>query len=780
MVITGESGAGKSFTTNRMLDYLSAIGRGDGDPRPPAFREPPIQVRDIPFKERSITDKLLSSTAIVEAFGNAKMPRNNDSSRFGKLYRVFFDTSSRQITGCSIDPYLLEKSRVTNLAKGERGFHIFYELVRGLNPDEASKFRVQTVDSYQWLKPPAGIKPTYDVDGVDDAEQLVGVKDALINFCPGNEDNVIKSTLAVLRMGDIIIECDKHAAQASIPGYDEAVGDVAFLFGVEEETLRKAITCQTLTVMKAATLFPISEVAAKKFNAAIAKSVYNEQFKWLVAQCSKDLVKEVPTNDLDGGYLCPFIAVLDIFGFEFIKDSQLVAKGSADKNSFEQWCINACNEKLQNLFVDIVIDMEKFLYKEELGEVPKSLDEFPRNDDTLELIFGRNKSVYSNLENVSLSAARSSDADANFDGKFLGDIKQQIGKHARLDFKPKILKTYAKARRDSPGGFITKHYAANVLYDPDGWVDKNQDKITQDMKECLAGSKMAIPGEGPGSGWLPKVYQGMLDGEGKSASGSVLAQFRRQLNSLCETLKKCDTGFVRCIKPNRAKVRDVYEADLILTQLAYTGMLSSLRIQKAGYPVRKKHQEYLDEMRCLDPDAAKEGVQALVDSINKNRMPDIIKELQVKPPENQLDDDAIKVGKVELVLSRDWAHTQVEIQCRVVKGASAVTIQAAYRASDETKSYKAKHEASLEMIPLIRGLLNRLKYYPMKYSKMEVMSRTSMTRMLRATKAREQYYTHRKEHFYDENCHSVQTLIQATLYRQWYYERKLEFMEHET
>ena len=521
---------------------------------------------------------------------------------------------------------------------------------------------------------------------------------------------------------------------------------------------------------------------------SIAKAVYNKQFEWMVAQCSKDLVKEVPQN-IAGAYTLPFIGVLDIFGFEFVKDEKLLTPGTVDKNSFEQWCINGCNEKLQQLFVDIVIDLETALYKKELDfAVPLGGD--IRNDSTVDLIFGSKKSVYSQIENVSKVAARSSDPNANFDDKFLDDVKAQCGKNPRMDIKAKVgphclmlpalrcsvpsmpspgmpclhtssipllpvcpapmqvLMQYAK-KRCPARGFIVKHYAADVLYDPDGWVDKNQDKITTDMKICLANSQQAAS-DGAGSGCLPGIFKDLIEDEGKGP-GSVLAQFKRSLDVLCDTLLHCDTGFVRCIKPNRVKEPDIYEADLVLTQLAYTGMLVTLKIQKAGFPVRFKHQRYLDDFRCLDPDAATEGVEALVKSINENRMPGIIEELSPPPPEDQKEHDAIIVGKVDLVLSRDWAHTQVEIQAKQVKGESAVIIQSAYRANEYSKEFAAKQAATLELGSMFRGTLGRLEYYPQKYAQLEVMSRSSMTRAIKAALARKQYYKERAEFFYDIN-----------------------------
>ena len=413
IVITGESGAGKSFSTNRILDYLSAIGRDMKGPRPPCFREPPIKASDLSFAEKTITDKLLTSTAIVEAFGNAKMVRNNDSSRFGKLYKIFFEKKNHYIQGCSIQPYLLEKSRVTQQANGERNYHIFYELLAGLSGAEKKRFHAKACSAYAWLNTP-GVTPTYEVedeDGIkDDGAELVGVRDALSNFCPGNEDNVFGVTLGVLTLGDIKITEEKD--NAVIASGDAALNEVAELFGVSPGKLSGSIVSQSLKIGSKVQKIPVSKVTATKFCGSIGKVVYNEMFVWLVHKCSEDLVKDVPLSR-DKTPSLPFIGVLDIFGFEFTKEAVLLDKERPDKNSFEQWCINGCNEKLQQFFVSIIVDLENKLYTEELGK-PLELN-FKRNDDTLDLIFAKKKSLYAQLENTTMLAGRSTDPNATFD-----------------------------------------------------------------------------------------------------------------------------------------------------------------------------------------------------------------------------------------------------------------------------------------------------------------------------------------------------------------------------
>jgi myosin heavy subunit len=418
------------------------------------------------------------------------------------------------------------------------------------------------------------------------------------------------------------------------------------------------------------------------------------------------------------------------------------------------------------------------MYEAELGaKLLENLD-FDRNDNTLELIFGKKKSVFSTLHDITTKAGQSSDPNATFDEDFVRSLKQNCGKHPRLDVKDKALMRYQRAKPDCPGCFLVEHYAAKVLYDANGWVDKNQDKVTRDMSACL--SESSLMNEEKGTEGFLKVIWGPRGGPDASAAKapSVFGAFKNDLWTLVEhELMMCNTRFVRCIKPNRPKKKNLYEADLVLTQLQYTGMLATLQIQKKGYPSRFKHQDYIDRYRCLAPDEAKKGVQELVDWINTNIIPGVIEQLPEKPSQDQLDTDAVRNGKKDLVLQRDWAATHVEIQAKEIKGVSAVVIQCAYRAGYMMRFYQSRVKAIDELRPRLRGMLSRLDYYMQKWGKLEVMSRSSLTRVLRASLARKTYYNERVEFFETINRHTVQNAIMATIKRQQYYEAKMKYAE---
>jgi len=428
--------------------------------------------------------------------------------------------------------------------------------------------------------------------------------------------------------------------------------------------------------------------------------------------------------------------------------------------------------------VSIIVDLENKLYTEELG-APLDLN-FKRNDDTLDLIFAKKKSLYAQLENTTMLAGRSTDPNATFDEDFCDNVKKECSKHARIDFKDKVLKKYMKAKPDCPGAFIVDHYAAHVIYNADGFIDKNQDKVTDDMVDCLAECALMNPVDTKlgGKSFMSEIWERKQTEKG-GKNPSVFGAFKSDLFSLVATLSECSTGFVRCIKPNTSKQANIYESDLVLTQLAYTGMLSTLKITKMGYPARLKHQDYLDIYRCLAPDAAAQGLEELVKYLNDNIMPGVIEAMVEKPPEEQLTSPAVRVGKMKYVLMRDWARTALDVKAREIKGQSAVIIQCQYRACDSLQFYQSRVKACEVLMPGFRGLMARLEYYPKKYARLEMTSRTTLVHNARAAMAKKTYYAKRIEFFETINRHTIQNHLYAYIQRQLYYEIKLKFQEKE-
>jgi len=768
LVITGESGAGKSFTTNRILDYLAAIGRPSTSPRPPAFQDKAERAKAgrMRFEDLGITDKMLASTPILEAFGNAKMPRNNDSSRFGKLYKAYFNTEDKMIVGCSISPYLLEKSRVVKQGSCERGYHIFYEMIRGLSPEMAEEAKLQKpLSYYRYLNHP-GIKPTYDVeeevfgdDGrrrtivKDDGMELESVLHAMNIFLgEARAKEVLKATSAVLQFGNIQMGGTKEKTKLDLS--QRSLLDVTSLLGISPEAFNTAFSTMHLGRIKA----DVGPVMAIKFRDSLAKTIYNKQFEWLVESCSNLL-----STDDRCGY-SPFIGVLDIFGFEYVLDHNLNPPQTL--NSFEQFCINLCNEKLQNLFVNIIFDMENQMYAEEgLGCV--EID-FKRNDDTLAVLEGTHDSVYAQLDNVAGLSAKDT-GGKDWDMTFYDGLKKLCKDRSRNKgnrIREAQMKEYKRrfGGKVPQGGFYVEHYAANVLYDVQDWNTKNTDVISGDIKGMMATC---------GLSFLAEIFTGL---EGEKSPATTLKLFKQQLSHLVKDLCECETGFVRCIKPNREKKAEIYTSDLVLTQLAYTGMLSTLQIQKGGYSSRIPWDRFADEFRVLDVNAV--GHVALVASIEA-LVPDILATMRHPPPEKQKD-TPIFVGKKRCVLTRDWLYREIKAKANEAKGRAAVTVQAVYRSVAYSADYLARNQAVLgeaHLSAVVRGTLERLKYYESKWRWMPIASRSGLHRLLKATHRRQRYYNERKLEFEHINRQDIARHVYAFLQRQRYYEAKLAYAE---
>jgi len=537
----------------------------------------------------------------------------------------------------------------------------------------------------------------------------------------------------------------------------EPLVNVAELLGVSVDAFAHAFQTMHLGTIEST----VGANLAEKFLTSLAKTIYNSQFEWLVDSISGVLQEEDPRCALPS---TPFIGVLDIFGFEYVLPHNLNPPKSM--NSFEQFCINLCNEKLQELFVKLVIELDQKMYIEEgVGEV--EID-FKTNNDTVTILEGNTNSVAAQLDNVATTSVKDLAGKKDWDmtffenlGKLAKDKRHNANGRVRIAGMKEYLKPFGD--RVPQGGFFVDHYAANVLYDPQGWNAKNTDKISSDIKEMMATSSTP---------YLANIFDAMLQ-EKKPAT--TLKFFKNKLNILVNQLSSCNTGFVRCIKSNREKKPNIYTADLVLTQLAYTGMLSTLQIQKGGYSSRIPKEKFTDIFRVLDVNA--DGCEALVASI-EGQVQEYIDEMKFKPPEKQ-QEKPIHVGTKKFVLTRDWLYREMKKKADRIKGESAVTIQAVYRGVVYAEDYGAKYKATLDLLPIMRGTIRRCTYMESKWEYLQTNARSQLHDLIRATSARQQYYKERQEEFETINRHDIQRFLYATMQRQRFYEKKEKFFEHE-
>lgn len=428
VIISGESGAGKTEAAKRIMQYIANVSGGEGG--------------DI----QQIKDMVLATNPLLESFGNAKTLRNNNSSRFGKYLQIHFNAQGEPV-GADITNYLLEKSRVVGQITNERNFHIFYQFTKGASQNYRQNFGVQTPETYAYTSR----SKCFNVDGIDDvadfAETLNAMK--IIGLTQAEQDNIFRMLAAILWTGNLVFrEGDDGYAAVT----DQSVVDfLAYLLEVDPASLLHAITIRILTPKFGEVIESPANVAqATATRDALAKAIYNNLFDWIVERINQSLkARQATTNT---------IGILDIYGFEIF-----------EKNSFEQLCINYVNEKLQQIFIQLTLKAEQEEYaREQIKWTPISYFDNKVVCDLIESI--RPPGIFSAMKD----ATKTAHADpAACDRSFMNTINSMSNAHLT-------------ARQ---GGFIVKHYAGDVTYTVDGITDKNKDLLLKGLLNLFQGSQ---------------------------------------------------------------------------------------------------------------------------------------------------------------------------------------------------------------------------------------------------------------------------------------------------
>ncbi|KAK6229517.1 hypothetical protein SCA6_018468 [Theobroma cacao] len=530
IIISGESGAGKTETAKFAMKYLAALGGGSG----------------------GIECEILQANCILEAFGNAKTSRNDNSSRFGKLIEIHFTTLGK-MSGAKIQTFLLEKSRVVQLAAGERSYHIFYQLCAGAPPTLRERLNLKMANEYNYLVQ----SDCLVIDGVDDAQKFHKLMEALdiVQICKEEQEQALKMLAVVLWLGNIsfqVIDNENHVEALA----DEALTSAAKLMGCAPHELMQALSTHRMQAGKDSIAKKLTLREAIDTRDALAKFIYASLFDWLVEQISKSL---------EVGKQCTgrSISILDIYGFESFK-----------KNSFEQFCINYANERLQQHFNRHLFKLEQEEY--ELDGINWTKVDFADNQECLDL-----------FEKKPLGLLCLLDEESNFpnatDLTFANKLKQHL--NANPCFKG-----------DRGRAFGVRHFAGEVLYDTNGFLEKNRDPLNSELVQLLSSC----------NGQLPQSFASkMLNQSLKPATSfdaskqSVGAKFKGQLFKLMNQLENTTPHFIRCIKPNCKKLPGMYEEDLVLQQLRWCGVLEIVRISRSGYPTRMTHQNFAERYGFL-------------------------------------------------------------------------------------------------------------------------------------------------------------------------------------
>ncbi|XP_063315510.1 myosin-4-like [Pelobates fuscus] len=560
VLITGESGAGKTVNTKRVIQYFATIAAiGDQGKK----KEPTNSLKG------TLEDQIIEANPLLEAFGNAKTVRNDNSSRFGKFIRIHFGTTGK-LSSADIETYLLEKSRVTFQLSAERSYHIFYQIMTNKKPEIVETLLV-TTNPYDF---PSISQGEIVVKSIDDEEELLATDNAIdvLGFTAEEKIGIYKLTGAVMHHGNLKFKQKQREEQAE-PDGTEVADKIAYLMGLNSADLLKALCYPRVKVGNEYVTKGQTVQQCNNAVGALCKSVYEKLFLWMVIRINQQLDTKQPRQF--------FIGVLDIAGFEIF-----------DFNSLEQLCINFTNEKLQQFFNHHMFVLEQEEYKKE-GIDWEFIDFGMDLAACIELI-EKPMGIFSILEEECMFPKAT---DTSFKNKL---YEQHLGKCKNFE-KPKPAKGKAEAH------FSLVHYAGTVDYNISGWLDKNKDPLNDSVVQLYQKSSMKL------LSLLYSSYAATDDGakSGKKKKGgsfqTVSALFRENLNKLMSTLRSTHPHFVRCLIPNESKTPGIMENHLIIHQLRCNGVLEGIRICRKGFPSRIIYADFKQRYKVLNASVIPDG-----------------------------------------------------------------------------------------------------------------------------------------------------------------------------
>ncbi|WOL20658.1 Myosin-J heavy chain [Canna indica] len=536
ILVSGESGAGKTETTKMLMRYLAFMGGRTGT------------------EGRTVEQQVLESNPVLEAFGNAKTVKNNNSSRFGKFVEIQFDKNGK-ISGAAIRTYLLERSRVCQVSDPERNYHCFYMLCAA-PPEDMKKFKVSDPRTFHYLNQ----SNCYEVANVDDAREYLETRNAMdiVGINQEEQEAIFRVVAAILHLGNI--NFDKGTETDSSYLKDEKsihhLKTAAELLMCDEKLLEDSLCRRVIVTPDGNITKPLDPESAALSRDALAKTVYSRLFDWIV-----DKINSSIGQDPTAKYI---IGVLDIYGFESFKI-----------NSFEQLCINLTNEKLQQHFNQHVFKMEQEEYTSE--EINWSYVEFVDNHDVLDLIEKKPGGIIALLDEACMFPKSTHET-------FAQKIYQTYKNHKRFS-KPKLART----------AFTINHYAGDVTYQADQFLDKNKDYVIAEHQALLYTSKCHFV-----ANLFPPLAE---ETQKQSKFSSIGTRFKQQLQSLMEILSTTEPHYIRCVKPNTMLQPGIFENFNVLSQLRCGGVLEAIRISCAGYPTKRTFLEFVDRFgKILAPD----------------------------------------------------------------------------------------------------------------------------------------------------------------------------------
>jgi len=565
IVVSGESGAGKTVSAKYIMRYFATRESPDS---------PSGRSKQGPEAMSETEKQILATNPIMEAFGNAKTTRNDNSSRFGKYIEIMFDKKTN-IIGAKIRTYLLERSRLVFQPLKERNYHIFYQLVAGASERQRQELSLLPIDQFDYLN--QGSCPT--IDGVDDKAEFEATKQSLKTIGVGEDKQkaIFKLLAGLLHLGNVKITASRN--DSVLAPNEPSLERACAILGINATEFAKWIVKKQLITRGEKITSNLSQAQAVVVRDSVAKFIYSSLFDWLVEIINYGLATEEVLNRVSS-----FIGVLDIYGFEHFA-----------KNSFEQFCINYANEKLQQEFNQHVFKLEQEEYVRE--QIDWTFIDFSDNQPCIDLIEGK-MGVLALLDEESRLPMGS-------DEQFVTKLHHNFaaGKHA-----------FYKKPRFGKSSFTVCHYAVHVTYESEGFIEKNRDTVPDEHMAILRATSNGFVREvlDAASAVREKDLASAQSNAVKPAAGRKIGVavnrkptlggiFRSSLIELMNTINNTDVHYIRCIKPNEAKEAWKFEGPMVLSQLRACGVLETVRISCAGYPTRWTYEEFALRYYMLVP-----------------------------------------------------------------------------------------------------------------------------------------------------------------------------------